>query len=577
MLRILVAFFVFVAVANARNVLESNKDENESPETDMDMDPTFVGDMKLTQKQLEAFEKGQDLDAAPESGNAFAIHNSKERRWKDGIIPYTFDCSVEHMPSVIESVKLAMSEWENKTCIRFVPRTTQTDYVNFFRGSGCWAYVGRIGRQSLVSVGKGCHYQHVMAHEIGHVIGFYHEQNRMDRDSYVQIIWENIYEPLKRAFKFIKHTYSLGEPYDYASIMHYPWTAFSLNGSVTMKPLKPVKIQPYQHISEGDSKQVSLMYKGICKDVSKSSADPESIDRMPEKRDASIPCVDNYKDCPGWARMGYCPLGRTKRVKKECPLSCQDHCKAFRTTTPRPTTIPPTTAKPIPRVFMGTGKLCKNVYSKCPMWAARGDCKRIPEYMRRICPQECNRTSSEVGCDPRPQKPPGTCAEPLGIAFNGTGSKIPDSSIIATSEFSSSGGPTAPTWVAAATSGRLYFTDDHTNHKIGAWCVQSQKLLKAGGQYLQVDLGLQKNIQYIATQGRPLFYERVSKFKVKYSNDGIKWSDYTEDSSVKQFQGNCDHFTPVLNKFKNIIKARYFRYYPIEANFPCVRMELYGC
>ena len=58
------------------------------------MDPTFVGDMKLTQKQLEAFEKGQDLDAAPESGNAFAIHNSKERRWKDGIIPYTFDCSV---------------------------------------------------------------------------------------------------------------------------------------------------------------------------------------------------------------------------------------------------------------------------------------------------------------------------------------------------------------------------------------------------------------------------------------------------------------------------------------------------
>lgn len=35
----------------------------------------------------------------------------------------------------------------------------------------------------------------------------------------------------------------------------------------------------------------------------------------------------------------------------------------------------------------------------------------------------------------------GTCAEPLGIAFNGTGSKIPDSSIIATSEFSSSGEP----------------------------------------------------------------------------------------------------------------------------------------
>ncbi len=41
--------------------------------------------------------------------------------------------------------------------------------------------------------------------------------------------------------------------------------------------------------------------------------------------------------------------------------------------------------------------------------------------------------------------------------------------------------------------------------------------------------------------------------------------------------GNCDHFTPILNKFNNRISARFFRYYPTKANYPCVRLELYGC
>ena len=44
-------------------------------------------------------------------------------------------------------------------------------------------------------------------------------------------------------------------------------------------------------------------------------------------------------------------------------------------------------------------------------------------------------------------------------------------------------------------------TDDRKRKRIGAWCIETYDHLKTG-PYLQIDFGEQKNIQYIATQGR---------------------------------------------------------------------------
>ena len=56
---------------------------------------------------------------------------------------------------------------------------------------------------------------------ISFIHSYYHEQSRPDRDTYVDILRENI--KANRAHNFIKHhdTDTYGVPYDGQSIMHY--------------------------------------------------------------------------------------------------------------------------------------------------------------------------------------------------------------------------------------------------------------------------------------------------------------------------------------------------------------------
>lgn len=61
-------------------------------------------------------------------------------------------------------------------------------------------------------------------HELGHAIGFWHEQARPDRDDYVRIVWSNIHYYFYDEFEKygVETIDSLNVPYDYDSIMHYP-------------------------------------------------------------------------------------------------------------------------------------------------------------------------------------------------------------------------------------------------------------------------------------------------------------------------------------------------------------------
>ena len=61
----------------------------------------------------------------------------------------------------------------------------------------------------------------------------------LDRDDHIRIKWENILPGMKSQFDIISGALqdTLGENYDYRSIMHYDSTAFSRNGQNTIETM----------------------------------------------------------------------------------------------------------------------------------------------------------------------------------------------------------------------------------------------------------------------------------------------------------------------------------------------------
>lgn len=116
-----------------------------------------------------------------------------------------------------------------------------------------------------VYLGKGCRSDGTIMHEIGHALGFYHEQSRPDRDKYIKINFNNISK--KMWYNFAKYTTGISDmetPYDYYSIMHYGPNAFKKSFrwfSSSIKPLKKgVKIGQRKRLSALDIKEMNLYY-----------------------------------------------------------------------------------------------------------------------------------------------------------------------------------------------------------------------------------------------------------------------------------------------------------------------------
>eukprot|EP00094_Tigriopus_californicus_P004908 TCALIF_04726-PA protein Name:"Similar to tll2 Tolloid-like protein 2 (Xenopus laevis)" AED:0.21 eAED:0.21 QI:19/0/0/0.86/0.78/0.73/15/0/884 len=178
----------------------------------------------------------------PKSGNARPAHLNltrerraatavSERIWDHGVIPYEIEeGNFTGMHKAL--FKRAMRHWENFTCVQFVERTEEhPNWIVFTdRPCGCCSFVGKRGNgPQAISIGKNCDKFGIVVHELGHVVGFWHEHTRPDRDEWVQIYRDSIMSGQEYNFNQLteKEVNSMGHKYDYDSIMHYARNTFS--------------------------------------------------------------------------------------------------------------------------------------------------------------------------------------------------------------------------------------------------------------------------------------------------------------------------------------------------------------
>uniref|UniRef100_A0A1L8DQ68 Metalloendopeptidase n=1 Tax=Nyssomyia neivai TaxID=330878 RepID=A0A1L8DQ68_9DIPT len=192
----------------------------------------FEGDIVLTDRQ-----KQELFDVMVDSRTGLL---NPRYRWPDNIVYYEYAAELDAEQRAW--VDLGLKNMTDHTCLTFVPRTTQTDYVYVTRsGSGCFSSLGRVGGRQTLNLqnntpGNGCWRFGTVVHEFIHALGFHHSQVANNRNDYVIIKWENIQSGTEGNFVLMDSTTSsmYGLPYDYDSVMHYGPTAFSINGEDTI-------------------------------------------------------------------------------------------------------------------------------------------------------------------------------------------------------------------------------------------------------------------------------------------------------------------------------------------------------
>lgn len=284
---------------------------------------------------------------------------SESRKWPGGIVPYVFGYSASYQAKIV--FNQAKLELERISCVKFVERTTEEDYVRIISSpSGCYSIIGRDGGRQDLSLGDGCHTKGIALHETLHTLGFYHEQSRRDRDKHVIVNVHNAIKDVQRQFDKYKpgEADTQGEKYDADSIMHYSNRAFSKNGKNTIvyrfNPTK--KLGQRERLTEIDIRQLNKLYRCHHRNKNESTnlktTQPPNIDTCrdnawagfqcffqsmyggcyfyPQQMNYLCPktcgfckptCFDRSRYCDYFAYHGYC--SRSATIQKRCRKTCK--------------------------------------------------------------------------------------------------------------------------------------------------------------------------------------------------------------------------------------------------------------
>lgn len=213
--------------------------------------------------------------------------------WSNGIIPFEFDnpgCPVGAPTTCVSAANQtamlnAMAVLEGVANLNFqqcASNNCSGDYVHIQSSATVNnSFVGRIGGEQVINiVSWGTRF--IIVHELLHCLGFFHEQSRPDRGTFVQILCNNIQggcsgSTFLNNFTVESAATAYGN-YDFDSVMHYGQCSFSTNntcpnvsipfpdGGITISVLAPNTalwqnaIGQRNHLSALDQASVSFIY-----------------------------------------------------------------------------------------------------------------------------------------------------------------------------------------------------------------------------------------------------------------------------------------------------------------------------
>ncbi|XP_055599265.1 zinc metalloproteinase nas-15-like [Uranotaenia lowii] len=250
LIKILLCGFCLVVVATAWPI---------TSDTDAEFSgDRFEGDMVLSVAQKKAIFSGERNGLLDES-----------YRWPNNTLYYTID-TTNFTSDQTHYIRKALDHLEEVSCLRFVETDAGcSSCVRVIGDSGgCYSEVGYLGTVQDLNLApnrpeSGCFRLGTIMHEFLHALGFYHMQSASNRDDYVTIVWDKITSGMEH--NFIKYqaseVSSFETQYDYGSVMHYPGTAFSVDGSLTIIPKDPnATIGQRERLSESDILKLKRMY-----------------------------------------------------------------------------------------------------------------------------------------------------------------------------------------------------------------------------------------------------------------------------------------------------------------------------